>query len=197
MLALFARLFSNVKLGAHQVPAFHDASEGSSTAQPETSPGLDNWVACTESKPGSELCIAPCSHAYCTICITKMFEDSLKDESIYPPRCCGREVALEPVRDMLGSEFVRAFMTRAIEVATPARTYCHVATCSSFITNGLGFCESCSVATCTQCKQAAHNGDCAAASHTAVLELAKKQGWQSCPSCHAVVELRDGCNHIT
>jgi len=197
MLASFVRLFSIVKLSANQEPAFHDASKGSSTGQPEISPGLDDCVACTESKPVSELYIAPCSHAYCTICTTKMFEDSLKDESIYPPRCCQRELALETVSDMLGPEFVRAFMTKAIEVATSNRTYCYVATCSSYITNGLGFCESCSVATCTQCKQAAHNGNCAEASRTAVLELANEQGWQSCPSCHAVVELRDGCNHIT
>ena len=202
MFAALTRFFSNISLSTRRESIDFDASEETSIALSDFPVELDDCLACTESKPVTELHVAPCGHAYCRNCTIKMFEDSVKDESVYPPRCCRQKLELESVGEALGPQFVERFMLKDIEVASPNRTYCHVLTCSAFIlpcdiTNGLGLCESCSAATCTQCKQAAHDGDCATASHAAVLDLAKEQGWRSCSRCHAIVELRDGCNHIT
>jgi len=159
-------------------------------------------IACTESKPESQIYIAPCSHAYCITCTTRMFQDSLRNESVYPPRCCQQDLALSSVSNVLGSAFVTRFIIRAIEVATFDRTYCHVATCSRFIlpcdiAGVHAGCQTCNTATCTRCKQAAHRGDCAVASTAAVLTLVEAQGWRDCPRCHAIIELTEGCNHIT
>jgi len=160
-------------------------------------------VSCTETKSYDHVYIASCGHVYCTTCLIKMFEDSLKDESVYPPRCCQQNLPLGCVSKVLGLHFTREFKTREIEVATLNRTYCHVATCSTFIlpcdisANGSGLCGTCYERTCTRCKQAAHEGHCAEPSRPAVFALAEAQGWQSCSRCHAIVELRNGCNHIT
>ena len=176
-------------------PLNHEAVEGISDPL-----SIDDCVACTETKPISELYHAPCSHRYCTACTTKMFEDSLKDETLYPPRCCQQDLALEFVSEALGPEFVTRFITKAIEVASTDRTYCHA--CSAFILpcdieDDIATCESCSAPTCAQCKEAAHGGNCVLTSDRALDELAEAQNWRSCPRCHAVVELREGCNHIT
>lgn len=48
------------------------------------------------------------------------------------------------------------------------------------------------------CKQAGHTGDCAEdKAMEQTMELAKKEGWQKCPSCGRMVELNTGCNHMT
>lgn len=177
-------------------------SEGKSTDVSHLPPETDECVACAESKPVSELYQAPCDHAYCAACTTKMFEDSLKDESLYPPRCCQQDLALDSVSEELGLPFVTRFIIKGIEVATTDRTYCHVATCSTFIlpcdiTDSTALCESCSAETCAQCKQATHAGHCVLEIDREVLALAEARGWRSCSSCHVMVELREGCNHIT
>jgi len=201
MFAGLARFFSNINLSARAEPFAPQASEESSTIPSDVPLEANECVACTESTPLHNLYIAPCSHGYCTACAVKMFEDSVSDDTLYPPRCCQQDLDLEPFRWFLGDIFVTRFMTKAIEIATTNRTYCHVATCSKFIlpcdvvdNNGVCTCLSW---TCMRCKQAEHDGDCAAASHSAVLALAQAQGWQSCPRCYAIIELTEGCNHIT
>lgn len=100
---------------------------------------------------------------------------------------------------------VRRYVAKKLEMDTPNRTYCHKPDCSLFIpsqdTKGdeVAACPRCRSKTCVLCKGAAHDGmDCPEdEGGRQLLELAEQQGWKQCSTCHRVVELRTGCNHIS
>ncbi|KAH8810786.1 hypothetical protein F5884DRAFT_698809 [Xylogone sp. PMI_703] len=164
---------------------------------------LRQCEACRDEVQCYEVARAPCSHEYCYTCLQNLFQASVADESLFPPRCCQQEIQVETVRIFLKSDFVEHFHQKKIEYETPNRTYCHSSTCSAFIhpnhiTGEIATCPSCSLTTCTTCKAEAHKGDCPKdAPLQQVLEIAKDKHWQRCYACWRVIELEHGCNHMT
>lgn len=87
---------------------------------------------------------------------------------------------------------------------TVSRAYCPNPTCSIFIGSSAGVseemkCPTCGTPVCPTCKQVAHPGD-NCQENTAILEvraLARSEHWQTCPGCMAIVELQQGCYHMT
>lgn len=146
--------------------------------------------------------LAPCDqgHHWCIPCLSALFEQSLIDETLFPPRCCQAELAPSMVSEHLPEDFSRRFTERQIETSTSDRTYCRK--CTRFllpehITGQIGTCTECATKTCTICKEAAHEGFCPA--DPAVEEtkrLAVENGWRECPSCRNIIELTHGCNHM-
>ncbi|KAK1974310.1 IBR finger domain-containing protein [Colletotrichum cereale] len=160
--------------------------------------------SCLRSSIFTDLARCPCSHEYCRDCLLKLFETSLKDESLFPPRCCGQPIHVNDYRRFLPSTLVREFQAKAVELSTPNRTYCHKPTCSTFIPkeftkDDIAVCQRCKYRTCAMCKGAEHKDqDCAQDSLTQdVLQIAAANGWQRCFSCRSIVELEHGCNHIS
>ena len=51
-------------------------------------------VACTEVCHPSEAITAPCGHAYCDECLANLFQSSMTDETLYPPRCCKQPIPI-------------------------------------------------------------------------------------------------------
>ncbi|KAK5995452.1 hypothetical protein PT974_03859 [Cladobotryum mycophilum] len=94
---------------------------------------LGDCIACGESTPASDMAKCPCSHQYCRKCLTRLFEMSIKDESLFPPRCCKKSIPLEDHRNILSSKLAGEFKAKEIEFRTPNRTYCHDPACSTFI----------------------------------------------------------------
>ncbi|KXH27720.1 IBR finger domain-containing protein [Colletotrichum simmondsii] len=148
----------------------------------------------------------PCKHNYCRDCLRTLFELSLTDESLFPPRCCKLPIPVDGgcARFLLPPKLVGEFRAKEIEFSTPNRTYCHRPTCSKFIPKefiraDVGTCPQCQQQTCTMCKGAEHgNQDCAQDTSTqALLEVAAANGWQRCLSCRRIVELDHGCYHMT
>ena len=129
----------------------------------------------------------------------------MTDERIFPPRCCTQPIPFEDVRLFLDDSLVSKFEGKREELEDTKKTYCHVPKCSSYIgqankEGNVGTCPSSSYVaqTCLLCKQGAHSGDCAKdEAMEQTKQLAKKQGWQKCPTCNRMVELNLGCNHIT
>lgn len=159
--------------------------------------------ACQDEYPYFDVIEAPCSHGYCRVCLQELFDASLKDESLFPPRCCRQSITIESVDIFLTRDLKHRFEQRKVELSTPNRTYCSMSTCSAFIQPScieadVGVCPVCDTETCVICKGAAHAGDCP---HDTALQqlfdVADQNNWQRCYECRRLVELDIGCNHMT
>jgi hypothetical protein len=160
-------------------------------------------IACQEDKKFLEVVRAPCRHEYCRECLHDLFRSSMTDESLFPPRCCRKPIALSFVRIFLTLDIVQQYEQKKIEFETSDKTYCCSPTCSAFIYlenihDDCAMCAECGMLTCTFCKLAAHEGDCPAdRGLQQLLQTATENGWQRCYNCHRLVELETGCNHMT
>ncbi|KAG9591699.1 hypothetical protein KCU77_g3312, partial [Aureobasidium melanogenum] len=168
-------------------------------------PGLEltSCQACLERLPRSETLPAPCNDRYCTGCMTTLFEHAIRDEAMYPPRCCGQAIPLGSVRSIIPSELAVTFIKKAMEFDTPNRTYCSNSACNQFIPNShinddVAVCDACNHRTCSICKGNAHHDDCPEDETTQLtLQLGDTQQRQRCNDCRSLVERSSGCNHIT
>lgn len=145
--------------------------------------------------------INSCLHCYCRQCATRILENSLTDENLFPPRCCGKPLPLEEARALFDKAVWARYEERKIEHSDHARTYCSDPNCSRYIlpsdvNGGVGKCRTCNRLTCTRCKLLAHTGRCPDPD-ISLLTLAQEEGWRRCTNCGHMVELRSGCNHIT
>ncbi|CAG8892378.1 unnamed protein product [Penicillium egyptiacum] len=168
-------------------------------------------TSCTEQYPLSDIIQTECAHNYCRECIPRLFENSLTDEALFPPRCCRMPICVSTaVEDMIGIEMMKRYEGRKTEVSDSQRTYCANSTCSRYILpqnirRGVGTCEFCSARTCTDCQKQAHRGDCneknkrsrrasdEKANDDLLEALAKKKKWQRCPKCSRIIERVNGC----
>lgn len=160
-------------------------------------------VACGENKPTWIFLTVPCGHQYCDQCISELFDLAMKDESLFPPRCCKESITLYMASVFLNELQVRLFESKSLEYATQDKTYCHEISCQSFILpcnidGEKATCQDCGLMTCTICKSAVHDGDCPQdPAHVALMATAAAEGYQTCSQCKRLVELNFGCYHIT
>lgn len=178
--------------------------EGSSRYYKPRAPALGVLcVSCLE-RVDSALFTGPCGHDFCRGCTRQMFLGAVKDEELYPPRCCGHTIPPGIAMRVLNYEELRAFSERAIEYSSKDRIYCADPTCSRFlpsfrIQGEHGTCRECHQQTHLPCRSLAHPGiDCPMdhALHE-VLAMADSEDWRRCSNCRTMVELQHGCNHIT
>ena len=76
----------------------------------------------------------PCKDHYCAPCLIQLVRNAVRDETIFPPRCCRQEMSLSAIRTFIGPELTATFEQKTIEFGTPVRTYCYF--CSKFIVPG-------------------------------------------------------------
>ena len=192
-----ARSFYSESLSSFTELEAGDSSSWAATC-PVRSPAQHECIACDELRETLE---TPCHHHYCQNCLTKLATDALVDESLFPLRCCGQAMPTSSLRPHIGDGLTKQIEEKAIELDTPDRTYC--VACGLFVNpdhvEGIkGHCIVCDANTCTLCKRAFHIGGCPKdTALEAVLSLAQETGWQRCLGCKALVERREGCNHIT
>lgn len=189
--------------GEDELDEAESSSWATMRARPKTPQPTAVCTSCGDRRIFYDVARCPCKHEYCRECLANLFQTSMTDESLYPPRCCNQSIPVDPNRVFLPSSLVSEFKERKIELDTPNRTYCHVPTCSTFITvecikNDIGTCGRCGEQTCAICKQKSHPGDCPEdPAIQELLEIAAEKKWQRCSSCSRVIELFLGCNHIT
>lgn len=159
-------------------------------------------IACSDEKSFFEVIRVPCGHEYCRDCLDSLFTASMKDETLFPPRCDNQEISLDWVRLWLSSDVAKQFSEKYEELNTKNRTYCHDKKCSEFISenayNGsIATCPKCTKTTCNSCKNPSHTGDCPDdEAMRQLMATADTQQWQRCYKCTAMVELDQGCYHM-
>jgi hypothetical protein len=129
----------------------------------------------------------------------------LTDQTLYPPQCCCLEMPWDDVKPRLNDDLAARFEGKREELNTEVghRTYCSDATCAQSIgafntQSDFATCPKCSTVTCTMCKTVRHDGDCPAdGALQQTLQLAEQHGWRRCAHCRSIVDLAQGCNHIT
>ena len=91
---------------------------------------------CTACLEDQEILQMPCEDCYCRTCTVRLFADSLHDETLYPPKCCGKTIPISLAQSFLGSDLATRFERKAIEFGTQNRTYCCATDCATFIEPG-------------------------------------------------------------
>lgn len=152
-----------------------------------------------------------CGHRMCHDCLKRVFEMSVKDPAHMPPKCCNDDhIPLKHVDKLFDLKFKILWNRKYQEYHTKNRIYCPTAKCGEWIKpkhihkssldgRKYALCPRCKIKVCTLCNNKQHkSSECPKDPEIAKLvEQAKEQGWQRCFSCHAMVELQSGCNHMT
>ncbi|KEQ64243.1 uncharacterized protein M437DRAFT_14194, partial [Aureobasidium melanogenum CBS 110374] len=151
----------------------------------------------------------PCGHRMCNSCLRRIFTMSLKDPQHMPPRCCSPDhIPLKHVDHLFDDKFKLLWNSKYQEYTTKNRLYCPAKGCGQWIKPAnmhklhgrkYGRCPRCKTKVCTLCNNKLHTtGECPKDPDTKrLVDLAKEKGWQRCYNCRAMVELNEGCNHMT
>ncbi|KAF4983168.1 hypothetical protein FDECE_17362 [Fusarium decemcellulare] len=186
-----------------QAAAETDEPTVEATPQQAKSSDLQACVSCAHRLPVEDLSVCPCSHAYCAGCLVILVEGSLRDTTLFPPRCCKQHIPVDNGNPHFSTDLLARFQAKKLEYETPNPTYCSVSTCSAFIPpqlieNDIASCPLCPQKTCVHCATQSHTGLCPEdATSQELLQLAQDEGWQRCKACGVIVQLNQGCNHIT
>lgn len=160
---------------------------------------------CSDSVPQDQSVKCPCNHIYCRDCLRAYVFKAMKDESLYPLKCCKVEVPGNVISRILTAAEYQKYQEVAVEYSSSDRIYCPNKSCLQFITpesvykmNNYAHCTRCSTLACIRCKEVWHPGACKVDHELqAVIATARQQGWKQCFKCKRMVELRTGCHHMT
>ena len=140
-----------------------------------------------------------------------MINQSTTDESKMPPRCCTQPIPSSIIKTILTREEQQAFLKAVLQYSTPweSRIFCPNPACGEFIPPRAKLdpkhpfetmCKTCKMRVCLTCKRSAHRlgQDCPEDIELeTVLKMGEKSGWRRCYKCRNLVELTQGCTHMT
>jgi len=199
--------------GTHKEERRLVPKHGPPVPQPFTNPPcrVDCLVCMNDDLPLNKTVKLACGHRMCFSCLKRQFSLSVKDPAHMPPRCCTSEhIPLKYADRLFDDKFKVLWNKKFQEYTTANRLYCPSKGCGQWVkpskikmdpTYGRKYarCSACSTKICVLCNSKFHTKrECPKDEETnRVVEMAKEQGWQRCYSCKAVVELKEGCNHMT
>ncbi|PNY27659.1 E3 ubiquitin-protein ligase itt1, partial [Tolypocladium capitatum] len=166
-------------------------------------------VICMGDMSASKSAKLRCGHAMCRSCLERIFRLSITDPQHMPPRCCTQDhIPLKHVDRLFDDRFKKAWNRKFAEFSTRNRLYCPSRKCGEWIKpanirreNGgkVARCGRCKTKVCGVCNGKWHGSEeCPKDEETArLLAQAKDEGWKRCYRCKAIVELKEGCNHMT
>lgn len=172
---------------------------------------VDCLVCMNDELPVSKTVKLACGHRMCHSCLKRQFTLSVADPQHMPPRCCTTEhIPLKYAERLFDDKFKILWNKKYQEYTTANRLYCPAKSCGQWIkpsrirmdlTYGRKYarCGSCGTKVCVLCNSKFHTRrECPKDEETnRLVQMAKEKGWQRCYSCKAVVELKEGCNHMT
>ena len=174
-----------------------------------------NRVECltclSDDVPISKAAKLSCGHRMCHACLRRIFTMSVTDPQHMPPRCCTQDnIPLKHVDRLFNDKFKILWNKKYQEYTTKNRIYCPARGCGEWIKPShirmdssvgrrYGKCSRCKMKVCCLCNGKWHTRkECPKDEETKrFVEIAKEAGWQRCYSCKAMVELKEGCNHMT
>ncbi|KAI9172024.1 tRNA-dihydrouridine(20a/20b) synthase [Paramyrothecium foliicola] len=173
------------------------------TNEPDT---LVECVSCLDEFPSKAMVRVPCHH-YCTDCFIRLITAAVENEQQWPAKCCLNPIPFRTVLRIVPNDLRNRFQERSREWNIPIaeRVYCHAADCGiwimpDYISPGIrqGRCEN-GHWTCTICRGPIHgNEDCPDDPDMILTNsLAEEEGWKRCDRCHALVEHKEACQHMT
>jgi hypothetical protein len=174
-------------------------------------PRVECLVCMSDDLPLNKTAKLGCGHRMCHSCLKRQFTMSVNDPQHMPPRCCTADhIPLKHVERLFDDKFKRVWNKKYQEYTTANRLYCPTKGCGEWIkpskirmdmTYGRRYarCGSCHTKVCVLCNNRFHTRrECPRDEETnRVVQMAKDKGWQRCYSCKALVELKEGCNHMT
>ncbi|KAF2765347.1 hypothetical protein EJ03DRAFT_280251 [Teratosphaeria nubilosa] len=177
-------------------------------------PTLSRLVECltcgSDDVPHPQSAKLSCGHRMCHDCLKRIFEMSVKDPAHMPPKCCTEDhIPLKHVEKLFDLKFKMIWNRKYQEYNTKNRIYCVQPKCGEWIkpshiqrnSSGRKYaqCPRCKTKVCIICNNKMHkSSECPKDPEIAKLvEQAKEKGWQRCYECNAMVELKEGCNHMT
>ncbi|KAI1079182.1 hypothetical protein F5B20DRAFT_545329 [Whalleya microplaca] len=194
---------SSAFLNKFMGPSFHISS-------PEKPAPKVECVVCFGQQSPSQMAKLRCGHRMCRTCLKTVFKNSIKDPSQMPPRCCTSDhIPVKHVDSLFDDNFKKTWNRKFREFSTQNRIYCPGKRCGEWIKpsqihrhpNGrkIGKCSSCDTRVCCDCNNIWHKSShCPTDEETnRVLQQAKENGWQRCYDCKNMIELKEGCNHMT
>lgn len=175
-----------------------------------TTPRLVECLTCgSDDVPHAHSAKLGCGHRMCHDCLKRVFEMSVKDPAHMPPRCCTNDhIPLKHVDKLFDLKFKMHWNRKYQEYHTKNKIYCPASKCGEWIrpshihtSHGRKYaqCPRCGTKVCVSCNSKMHKSrDCPKDPEIAKLvEQAKEEGWKRCFNCNAMVELKEGCNHMT
>lgn len=178
---------------------------------PERPPKQYECVVCMGEYPANKCAKLKCGHRRCHSCLRRQFKMSITDPQEMPPKCCTTDyIPIRHVDKLFDDSFKRQWNHKFAEYSTRNRVYCPSRGCGEWIRprnihrdRGSGRkqarCGRCDTKVCVSCNGRWHRSrDCPQDEETArFLKQAKAEGWQRCYRCKIMVELKEGCNHMT
>ena len=147
-----------------------------------------------------------CGHYIDIPCLTSLYQAALRDESLFPPRCCKKYISFDAIKHHLSPAIIDLYQEKLVEYMTPKPVYCSNPSCGRFLgdyvmTERKCTAPGCMTLTCGRCTSKISEG------HRHVCKLDKNKrhlfavgrgrGWVRCPGCEEMVERSYGCFHMT
>ncbi|CAN6470882.1 unnamed protein product [Victoria cruziana] len=187
----------------------------------------ENCRICYEDKDILQIfSVDECSHRFCFSCMQQHVDVKLRQGLLpgCPHLGCNSKLTVENCRKFLSPKLLETLTRRVEEASIPEtdKLYCPYVKCSalmsikemmnleqassSFSRNGFGFrrCIKCQSPFCIYCKVLWHWGlSCQQSKLNRPVEdvklqsLANKNLWRQCIKCNHMIELAEGCYHMT
>lgn len=158
---------------------------------------------CLERKAEQVIFRTPCAHSHCFDCIIDQFQDFVLNAEPALPQCCGEEILLDKVSDILPMKLFFDYWKRHIWFNTTERIKCFDELCGEFIppreiNRRRAYCCACKQLTCVDCETKLHDGVCPKdPEEEKTLAVARRDGLQQCYGCGSLVQREYGCNHMS